>query len=190
RSYDTSIAGVSLVVTVYNAVLAATAFVLVRIRRWSPERVARVGLVAFTAASLVCAAAPNVAVLVGARAAQGAAGAALLVGTIAVLRSLAPTRALALAGTAGAIGAAVGPAAGGFLTQCLDWRAIFAFQAPVAGAALLGVRRAAWPTDARSSFRANVSLALVSGGLVGALFLVVVLLIDVWGLSPATAAVV
>jgi hypothetical protein len=35
---------------------------------------------------------------------------------------------------------------------------------------------------------ANLALALLSGALVGALFLVVVLLVDVWGLTPLAAA--
>ncbi len=190
RHSDATIVGVSLVITIYNATLAITAFALVRWRRrWTPQRLMRGGLLVFAVASSACAAAPNLTALIVARGFQGLGGAALLVGAFAVVRSLAPTRGLALLAGAGAIGAALGPAAGGVLTQTLDWRAIFVVQVPVAVAAVFAVRRAEWPAAGRASVRSSVSLAFVSGALVGALFLVVVLLIDVWGLQPATAAV-
>lgn len=188
RSHAT-IVGVSLVITIYNATLAITAFALVRWRRrWTPHRLARIGLVVFAIASAACAAAPNLSVLIAARGVQGVGGAALLTGAFAVVRSLAPTRGLALLTGAAAIGAAVGPAAGGLLTQSLDWRAIFVVQIPVAVCAACAVGRSEWPAAGRAPVRANISLAFVSGALVGALFLVVVLLIDVWGLRPAAAA--
>jgi predicted MFS family arabinose efflux permease len=189
RQSDATIVGVSLVITIYNATLALTAFALVLWRRrWTPQRLARIGLVVFALASAACAAAPNLTALVVARGAQGVGGALLLTGAFAVVRSLAPTRGLALLAGAGAIGAALGPAAGGLLTQTLDWRAIFVVQVPIAIAAAFAVRRAEWPAAGRASVRSSISLAFVSGALVGALFLVVVLLIDVWGLRPALAA--
>ena len=117
---------------------------------------------------------------------------------------------------AAAFGAGVGPAAGGVLTQVFDWRAIFFAQAPVAGAAALAalaghlgpdqvgpkrgttdpaktVRAASPRPDASSASQpgaalANLALALISAGLIGALFLSTVLLINVWQLSPLGAA--
>jgi MFS family permease len=189
RQSDATIVGVSLVITIYNATLAITAFALVRWRRrWTPQRLARIGLVVFALSSAACAAAPNLTALIVARGVQGVGGAALLTGAFAIVRSLAPTRGLSLLAGAGAIGAALGPAAGGLLTQTLDWRAIFVVQVPIAVAAAFAVRRAEWPAAGRASVRSSISLAFVSGALVGALFLVVVLLIDVWGLRPAIAA--
>jgi hypothetical protein len=102
---------------------------------------------------------------------------------------------------AAAIGAAIGPAAGGVLTELFDWRAIFIAQAPaaaLAAAAVLAVphgsfREVTDDPSARSEIgpvTANVALLLLSAGLIGALFLIVVLLINVWLLSPATAAAV
>ena len=41
-------------------------------------------------------------------------------------------RGAAIWGAAGALGAAVGPAAGGLLTEALSWEAIFAVQVPIA----------------------------------------------------------
>ena len=75
------------------------------------------------------------------------------------------------------------------LTQLFDWRAIFVFQAPVAGAALLatfGAHVAAilgkgWRPSLWRTVPGNVALALLSGALVGTLFLGVLLVIDVFG---------
>jgi predicted MFS family arabinose efflux permease len=93
---------------------------------------------------------------------------------------------------AATLGAAVGPALGGILTQLFDWRAIFVFQAPVALVALVAAAeshshpRAGGGASRRAA--PNVALALLFGALVGALFLSVLLLVDVWGLSPIAGA--
>ena len=96
--------------------------------------------------------------------------------------------------TAGILGAALGPAAGGILTQVLGWESIFLVQVPLALALLFAVRGVTGrPTRApagRPSITANSALLLVAGGLVAALFLVVLLLVDGWGMSPAAAGVV
>jgi hypothetical protein len=84
------------------------------------------------------------------------------------------------------------PALGGILTQLFDWRAIFVFQAPVALAALAAVveshAHAAAGRAASTRTAANLALALLFGALVGALFLAVLLLVSVWGLSPIAGA--
>ena len=98
----------------------------------------------------------------------------------------------------GTFGAALGPALGGVLTQLADWRAIFIVQAPIAAVALLAtfdprvhelpVER---PAPRRAgSFAANAGLAFVFGGLVGALFLSVLLVITVWEREPIAGALV
>ncbi|MHB1570700.1 MAG: MFS transporter, partial [Solirubrobacteraceae bacterium] len=103
--------------------------------------------------------------------------------------------------TAAAIGMAVGPAAGGILTQIFDWRSIFLAQAPVAALAailVLVVHIRATPTVDTKRVRpaelavltANAGLTLISAGLISALFLVVILLINVWRLTPIEAAAV
>jgi len=139
--------------------------------------------------SILCALAPGLGWLIGARCVQALGAALLLAGALPLLG----VRAWAVTG---ALGAALGPALGGFLTQAFDWRAIFVAQVPVALIAafvLAGVRvrRAGGGSDEQSPLRrvgANVALALVSGALAGALFLVVVLLVEGWGLSPLAAA--
>ncbi len=201
RRFDTSIEGVAWVITSYNLVVAAVALVLVRVgRRIDPARLARCGLIVFLGASLACAFAPSLWPLVAFRSAQGLGAACLLAGSLPLARAWSgdPARGTARWALAGAFGAALGPAAGGALTEAFDWRAIFLAQAPIAAIALLATVGAA-PAAALARgeaigrlrrLGANVALALVSGALVGALFLVVVLLIEVWGYSPLRAAAV
>ncbi len=80
------------------------------------------------------------------------------------------------------------------LTQLLGWESIFLAQVPVALALLLAVRgvaaRSVSAPAGRPSIAANAALLLVAGGLVAALFLVVLLLVDGWGMSPAAAGLV
>ena len=92
---------------------------------------------------------------------------------------------------AGIVGAALGPAVGGILTQLLGWESIFFVQAPVvllALVALRGVRAVPVrePVE-RPHVGANAALLLISGGLVAALFLLVILLINGWRLDPLQA---
>jgi predicted MFS family arabinose efflux permease len=188
RQLDTSIGGVSLVITIYNvAVVVATPLVVWLVRRSGPRVCLHGGLILFAAGSAGCALAGSLELLVALRVVQALGGAFLLASAL-------PTLGVRRWSVAAAVGAALGPAIGGLLTEALDWRAIFGFQAPVALVAVLaGWRAARDATPAsqergRGDARANVSLALISGALVGALFLVVILVIEVWGLSPASAA--
>jgi MFS family permease len=188
RRLNTSIGGVSLVITIYNvAVVVATPLVIWLVRRTGPSGCMHAGLILFAAGSAGCALAGSLELLVALRVVQALGGAFLLASAL-------PTLGVRRWSVAAAVGAALGPAIGGLLTEAFDWRAIFAFQAPVALAALLAGWRAVRgaspePTmRGRGDLRANAALALISGALVGALFLVVILVIEVWGLSPASAA--
>jgi EmrB/QacA subfamily drug resistance transporter len=100
------------------------------------RRVLVTGAMLFTAASLACGLAPSGAVLVGSRAVQGL-GAALLSPAAfgLVVASFAEgrerTRAIAVWGSIGSLGAVTGLAAGGVLTELLGWRAVFLVNVPV-----------------------------------------------------------
>jgi hypothetical protein len=120
----------------------------------------------------------------------------LIAGALALLGALtgSAARGVSVWTAAGTFGAAAGPALGGVLTELTDWRAIFVFQAPVALVALVAAFESHLHPRAEGgeagSRAANLALALVFGALVGALFLAVLLVISVWGLSPIAGAVV
>ncbi len=197
RAFDTSIVGVSWVITAYNLVVAVVAFALVPlVRRIDVGRLSRLGLLLFFAGSVGSAASWNLPALIAFRCLQGVGAAMLLAGALALLAALtgSAVRGVAIWTAAGTFGAAVGPALGGLLTELFEWRAIFAFQAPVALAALVAAfeshQHPHVEGDRRSSLAANLGLALLFGALVGALFLAVLLVITVWGLSPIAGAAV
>ena len=114
-------------------------------------------------------------------------------GSVPLLGSAAGSQARAVVwGAAGVMGAAVGPALGGALTQAFDWRAIFIAQVPLAAAAIAATIRGRRPcersrrpgvTPPARRWISGAALALISAALVGALFLAVVLMIDGWGTS-------
>lgn len=111
-------------------------------------------------------------------------------------------RAAAVWAAAGATGAALGPAVGGLLTELVSWQSIFLIQAPIAiaaGVPVLAVARHEAATGVISSelrrtgrphLLANLALAMISAAIAAALFLLVLLLIEGWRLTPIGAAVV
>jgi MFS family permease len=197
--FGTSITGVSWVITAYNAVVAVVTIALGRrLGRARPRVVAATGLVVFLVASIACALAGGLEVLVACRCVQGAGAGLLLTAALPLLVAAtgSESRGVNVWIAAGAVGVALGPALGGVLTEAFDWRAIFVVQAPVAALALpaaLATTAVVEPVDrpaSRRALAANVALALVFAALVGALFLVVVLLVNVWRFSPLEAAAV
>jgi MFS family permease len=195
REYDTSVFGVSWVLTAYNVVLAALIIPAARLARVRPERLWGGGLFVFSAASLACALSPDVGLLIAARCAQAVGGGAILAGAIELLaRDRGSHREAAkLWGAAGTVGLAIGPALGGVLTELFSWQAIFFLQTPLvlllfAARSPAGAREAGG--DGEPDRRPEIALGLLSAGLTGALFLLVVLLTEGWGLSPIEAAAV
>lgn len=195
RSFDTGVAEIALVLISFNLVLALAAVPAVAIaHRRGAGPLWRAGLAVFAAASLGCALAPDLWVLVAARCVQALAGAAVVASAFELLYAeLSPTRAVAIWGTAGILGAAFGPAIGGALTELVSWQAIFVAQVPIALAAVS--RREAPRAAAATAPRRDApplwtmaGLALISAALTAALFLLVVMLIEGWRLTAAQAA--
>jgi len=192
--YDTTVFGVSWVLTAFNILLAACVIPAVRVARGRPRLGWSAGLAIFVGASIGCAASGSIAALITARAVQAAGGALAIACAIELLARMHGSHRLAAPvwGAAGTIGIAVGPAVGGVLTQALEWESIFLLQVPllllvpIATTISPGSREAgpAGPKD----IRPEVALGLLSAGLTGALFLLVVLLTEGWGLSPIAAA--
>jgi EmrB/QacA subfamily drug resistance transporter len=93
------------------------------------------GLIGFAATSILCALAPTVEFLVGARALQGIAGALLVPGSLAIVAATFEGAARGKAvGTWTAwtgIATVLGPAGGGALVQALSWRAVFWVNIPL-----------------------------------------------------------
>ncbi len=201
---NTSISHVTWVITAYNLALIAGALAIIPFAgRLGSRRALVTGLAVFGVASLGCGAADSLTLLVVLRCVQGAGGALLLCASLPLFGAAARPGESSLAGwaAAAAVGAAIGPAAGGLLTQAFDWRAIFFSQAPVAALAALVILALPHPEpreeterieaqDVVDSGSANLALLFLSAGLIGALFLVTVLLINVWLLTPLAAAAV
>jgi len=205
RELDTSVAGVTWVLVSFNLVMAVAAVPAAHLaRRVGPGRAAAVGLAIFAGAGLACAAAEGLGTLIAARCVQALGGAAAVTAVLELLPATVGSerRAAALWATAGATGAALGPAIGGLLTELVSWQSIFLIQVPIALAAAVpilavarheaatGVLSAELRATGRPHVSANLALAMVSAAIAGALFLLVLLLIEGWRLSPIGAAIV
>jgi MFS family permease len=195
-TYDTTIVAVSWVITAYNVAVAVVAAGLIAGRIRPGHALTTAGLGVFALGSVGCAAAPSFGALVGARVIQGVGAACLLSGAVRLLAG----DSRAAWSRAAAIGVAVGPALGGLLTELASWRSIFVVQAPVALAGVVAAARAdAGGADAQqpeaagdriASASAAAGFALLFAGLVGALFLAVLLLVVVWAETPIVGAAV
>jgi NTE family protein len=136
-----SIGGLSWVLNAYNIVFAAFLIILGRLTDLVGRRRAFVaGVLVFTVASALCAAAPSVSLLVAARVIQ-ALGAALLVPASLALVVEAfdedrRTHAIGLWGATAAVAAGLGPPLGGALVQLGGWRWAFLVNLPFGAAAL------------------------------------------------------
>ncbi len=197
QRFDVSITEVAWVLISYNLVLAAVIVPAAHLVRRRPRLLCAFGSVLFAAASLACAFSADFLLIVATRCVQ-AAGAAFVVAAALVL--LAEVKgseqsAARMWAKAGVLGAALGPAVGGIVTQVAGWEAIFLAQAPVAVLPLfalwrLEVRAVDVPKPGRPHVGANLALLLGSAALSAALFLLVILLVNGWALDPAIAGLV
>ncbi len=104
--------------------------------RFGRRRLYAVGLGLFAAASAVCAVAPNVGVLIGARAVQGAGSALIMPLGLALLSSAFPPEkrgaAIGMFSAITGLAVASGPLIGGAVVQGIDWQWIFWLNVPIA----------------------------------------------------------
>jgi MFS family permease len=205
RELDTSVAGVTWVLISFNLVMALAAVPAALLaRRVGPGRAASVGLAIFAGAGLACGLADELSTLIAARCVQALGGALAVTAALELLPATVGSerRAATVWAAAGATGAALGPAIGGILTELVSWQSIFFIQVPVALAAAVpilsvarheaatGVLEAEVRRTGRPHLWANLALAMVSAAIAAALFLLVLLLIEGWRLSPIEAALV
>jgi DHA2 family methylenomycin A resistance protein-like MFS transporter len=178
-SLGASVAALQWVTTAYTVVFAALLLSAGALSdRLGAGRVFRGGVALFGLASLGCAAAPDLAVLIGLRAVLGLAAAACVPSSLALLARLYPDRARygrAVAVWAAVSGAAVaaGPVIGGLLVAWAGWRAVFLINAPLAVVVLactVGLRVAGSPrrVDAAGQALAIVVLALLTDAVIAA----------------------
>ncbi|ODN70637.1 MFS transporter [Methylobrevis pamukkalensis] len=142
EAFSAPFAQVQAVVVAYLAALTVCVVVAGRLGdRHGLKPVLVAGLAVFAAASLLCALAPTLWLLIGARALQGAGAAVLMTLAMALMRQSVhgarAGRAMGLLGTVSALGTALGPALGGLLIPLTGWRGIFWVQVPLAVLALI-----------------------------------------------------
>lgn len=138
REFAAPIASIQWVMLAYLVSTTVTIVMAGRLGdQFGNKRVLIVGITIFAFASVVCAGAPRLEVLVAGRAIQGLGGAVLLSLPLSIIRQVASRdrtgSALGLLGTMSAIGTALGPSVGGIVISEFGWRAAFG------GLALLSV---------------------------------------------------
>ena len=105
------------------------------------RRIFIVGIVIFAAASLACAAAMNVAILIAARAVQGIGAALLVPQSLAIIAASFPRdvrgKAIGVWAAASAITTSLGPPIGGFVIDLWSWRVAFLINLPLSIVALI-----------------------------------------------------
>jgi MFS family permease len=142
EAFSAPFAQVQMVVVAYLATLTVCVVIAGRLGdRLGLKPMLVAGLAVFALASLLCAIAPSLLLLVGARALQGVGAAFLMTLAMALMRQTASEarvgRAMGLLGTVSALGTALGPSLGGLLIPLTGWRGIFWVQAPLAALALI-----------------------------------------------------
>lgn len=142
RAMDISISTVQLTITLYLIGLAGGQLLYGPVSdRFGRRPVLLVGLSLFTVASTVTAAAPNAAVLIGARVLQSIGGCAgLVLGRAAVRDGATAEKAtgqLAMLTFVMSMVPAIAPAVGGYLTAWINWRASYILLAAIGTATLI-----------------------------------------------------
>ncbi|MFI8977302.1 MFS transporter [Nocardia asteroides] len=150
-----NLADVTWVMSGYAIPFAATLAVAGRCADlYGHRRILLTGLFVFAMASVACAAAPTLSVLVAARVAQGVGAAAMLPAALGALLAAAPAArvpsAIGAWSAAGAFAAALGPAAGAMLVDAFGWQSVFAVNIPACVLLFVAARAAVPATDPAS----------------------------------------
>ncbi|MNQ87338.1 Multidrug resistance protein stp [compost metagenome] len=134
------------------------------------RRLLLIGIALFTVASLLCALAPNLWLLIAARALQGVGAATMMALTMALVSGAVPKEkmgsAMGVLGTMSAIGTSLGPTLGGVLIAQVGWQGIFLLNLPL-GVLAMGLAWRFLPVDrhemtsTRPDFDALGTLVLV-----------------------------
>jgi EmrB/QacA subfamily drug resistance transporter len=136
--------------------------------RFGRRRILLGSLALFTVASALCAAAPTLPALIAARAVQGLGAGGLMTLSQALIGEQLPPRERArfqgYFGALYALSSTVGPVLGGFLTEHVSWRAVFAVNLPLGAlAAYLALHIPAAMQGGRGRFSPDVAGTLLFG---------------------------
>src|SRR5947209_1103582 len=174
REFHASIASLQWVVNAYTLTLAGLLLLGGTLGdSYGRRKMFVYGTVWFAVASLLCGLAPNVGVLIAARALQGVGGALLTPGSLAILQaSFAADDRMAAIGAwsgFGGIATAIGPFVGGWLIEAVSWRLVFYINLPLAAAVtVIAIRHVPESRDETVSGRIDwFGAALITLGLVG-----------------------
>jgi len=138
--------GQTYVVSGYLAVLAALIILAGALGDYyGRRRIFAIGLAGFGTTSVMCGLAPTLELLVVARLLQGAAGALLVPGSLAIITSLfdgkARARAFGIWAAATSATTLLGPLLGGLLVDGVSWRSAFLINIPIVVVALFATLR-------------------------------------------------
>jgi EmrB/QacA subfamily drug resistance transporter len=176
ESLKASVAEVQWVVEAYALFLSALVLVGGSLAdRFGRRRIFAIGVASFAAASTACAFAPNVRLLVLARAMQGMSAALVVPSSLAILGTAFSDRergrAVGTWSSLTAVAGAIGPVAGGWLVQVASWRAVFFLNLPIAAAVLAITLTKVPETRNRSAGRLDLpGAALATIGLAALVF--------------------
>jgi EmrB/QacA subfamily drug resistance transporter len=188
RDFHAGVTSVQWVVDAYTLTLAGLLLLGGTLGdSYGRRRMFVIGTVWFAIASLLCGLAPDVAVLIAARALQGVGGALLTPGSLAILQaSFARDERSAAIGAwsgLGGVATAIGPFLGGWLISAVSWRLVFFINLPLAVAVVLIAARHVPETKSPGPVpRLDVKgAACISGALAGLTYGLIAASSDGWG---------
>jgi EmrB/QacA subfamily drug resistance transporter len=147
RDLHAGLAGLQWIVDAYMLVLASLLMLSGSVGdRFGRRRVFRLGLLAFSAGSLLCSLAPSLDALIAFRVLQAAGGSMLTPTSLSIVRTTFTdpaerARAIGIWSAVFGLAAACGPVLGGVLVDLVGWRSVFWVNLPVGAAAFVAAKR-------------------------------------------------
>ena len=144
QTYALDVAGSIWVMNIYSLTFAICLLAAGAVAdRYGNKRSLSLGAFVFLASSIVCAFAPNYAMLVFGRFIQGIGAAFIVCGGYALMGQIYTQKAdrvqaFAIMGTIGGSALAIGPGLGGVITDLLGWEWIFLVNIPICAAIIVG----------------------------------------------------
>jgi EmrB/QacA subfamily drug resistance transporter len=143
RSFHSALSGLQWTIDAYTLVIASLLMLSGSTGdRLGRRRVFQCGLALFSFGSLLCAIAPNLGLLIGARVVQAIGGSMLNPVAMSIIRNVFEdprerARAIGVWGALFGISMALGPVVGGVLVDSVGWRSVFIVNVPIGIAAIV-----------------------------------------------------